>query len=311
LEDQSAQPAPTPVTFLTTPGAEGSSASAGANAPTITCQPLSPSVHSGETASVTCTVTSPDNHPVTVAFESSRGRLQSADRSATVDTRGLNPGPLSVKAVATDDRNLSSSATTLLNVDEPVAAEATPTPAKVADLTFKRNSSYVDNRSKAVLDDVALRLQKEPTSTVVLVGSSSTGEPAGLAEQRAKNAATYLTKDKGIGPDRIQSQAGPAGPSGAAVWIVPPGATMPDLNAPVTPNPNQNQTPNLNPPDSTTPNPVQPNTPINPGATTPDTTTPPSTTTPNTTTNPDTNTTPVSPGQVLPQHRPIGPPEVR
>ena len=30
------------------------------------------------------------------------------------------------------------------------------------ELDFKPNSSYVDNRSKAVLDDVALKLQQDP-----------------------------------------------------------------------------------------------------------------------------------------------------
>jgi len=286
LEDQSPDANTPPVAVVDIPG--NGSTSAGLNPPVITCQAQSPSVHAGEAATVVCTATSADNHPVTVAFETSRGHIQAQDRVATVDTRGLDPGALNVKATATDDRNLSSWASTAISVQPPVAAEA-PTPSKVADLAFKRNSSYVDNRSKAALDDIALRLQKDPTSTAVVVGTNATGEPATLAEQRAKNAGIYLTKDKGIGADRIQSQAGAAGNSGAAVWIVPPGANMPDTNTTMPTNPQDNSTPGVNPQDNTT-------TP-NPGVTN----------------NSDQSNNPpvIDPGSLIPHNRPVGPPETR
>jgi hypothetical protein len=93
-------------------------------------------------------------------------------------------------------------------------------------LDFKPNSAYVDNRSKAILDDVALKLQHEPTSTATLFGAADDGEPARLATQRAENAKTYLTTSKGIDPQRIETKQGGQGRT-VDVWTVPAGATAP------------------------------------------------------------------------------------
>jgi hypothetical protein len=102
------------------------------------------------------------------------------------------------------------------------------------ELDFKPSSGYVDNRSKAVLDDVALKLQQDPNLTAVLSGSADAGEPRSMALQRAQNAMTYLTKSKGIDPQRIQVKAGTEPGRKVDVWTLPAGATLPG-NAPAQP----------------------------------------------------------------------------
>jgi hypothetical protein len=95
------------------------------------------------------------------------------------------------------------------------------------ELDYKPNSGYVDNRSKAVLDDVALKMQQDPNLNAVLSGSADSGEPRSLGLQRAQNAMAYLTKSKGIDPQRIQTKAATEPGRKVEVWTLPAGATLP------------------------------------------------------------------------------------
>ena len=95
------------------------------------------------------------------------------------------------------------------------------------ELDYKPNSGYVDNRSKAVLDDVALKMQQDPNLNAVLSGSADAGEPRSLGLQRAQNAMAYLTKSKGIDPQRIQAKAATEPGRKVEVWTLPAGATLP------------------------------------------------------------------------------------
>jgi outer membrane protein OmpA-like peptidoglycan-associated protein len=97
----------------------------------------------------------------------------------------------------------------------------------MTDLDFAPNSAYVNNRAKAVLDDVALKLQQDPQSTALLSGSTVGKEPQTLALRRAENAKTYLTKSKGIDGKRLQTRAGAKPGDAVEVWTLPPGASTP------------------------------------------------------------------------------------
>jgi OmpA family protein len=134
------------------------------------------------------------------------------------------------------------------------------------ELDYKPNSGYVDNRSKAVLDDVALKLQQDPNLNVVLSGSADSGEPRTLGLQRAQNAMAYLTKAKGIDPQRIQTKAATEPGRKVEVWTLPAGATLPgptpqspqgagqqDQPAAAQPTPAAEQPPALQPPAATPP----------------------------------------------------------
>ncbi|HEV3040665.1 MAG TPA: OmpA family protein [Candidatus Angelobacter sp.] len=195
------------------------------NAPVISCSASPNSVRVGESTTISCNASSPDNRPITIRFNSNGGRLTPGNNRATLDTTDANAGPIAVRATATDDRDMSSFAVATVNV-EPAPAPL-PTAQRLSQLEFKPNSAYVDNRAKAVLDDVALKAQQEPRSVVLLSGSADEKETPRLANQRAQNAMNYLTKSKGIDSTRIQVKTGPPHGRIVDVWSIPPGANMP------------------------------------------------------------------------------------
>lgn len=198
---------------------------AAAAPPRITCTASPANVRAGDRSTITCDATSPDNRPVNITFVANGGRLSSSHNQATLDTTDAGAGPIAVRATAFDDRQLSASAVTTVNVES--ATPSVPTPQKLGELDFKPNSAYVDNRSKAILDDVALKLQQDPTSSAVLSGTAEEKEPSRLANQRAENAKTYLTKSKGIDAQRIQTKTGAEPSRKVEIVAVPAGAAVP------------------------------------------------------------------------------------
>ena len=196
-----------------------------ATPPKITCSASPTSLRAGESSTISCDAVSPDNRPVNITYVANGGKLSSNRNQATLDTTDTGAGPISVRATAFDDRQLSASTVVTVNVEAP--APAMPTAQKLMELDYKPNSGYVDNRSKAVLDDVALKLQQDPNLTAVLSGSADAGEPRNMALQRAQNAMTYLTKSKGIDPQRIQVKASTEPGRKVEVWTLPAGATLP------------------------------------------------------------------------------------
>jgi outer membrane protein OmpA-like peptidoglycan-associated protein len=209
-------------------------ATANAQPPKITCTASPATVRVGENSMVTCEATSPDNRPISIAFVANGGKLSSNRNQATLDTTETAPGPIAVRATAFDDRQLSAAAITTVNVE--AAAAPAPTAQKLTELDFKPNSAYVDNRSKAILDDVALKMQQDPNTNVSLSGSTEELEPPRLATQRAENSKTYLTQSKGIDPQRIAVKSGGTGRR-VEIWTVPAGA--PATEQPKTDQPKQ------------------------------------------------------------------------
>ncbi|HYX52567.1 MAG TPA: OmpA family protein [Candidatus Limnocylindrales bacterium] len=199
-------------------------ASANAQPPRITCTASPATVRVGENSMITCDATSADNRPISIAFVANGGKLSSNRNQATLDTTDTQPGPVTVRATAFDDRQLSAAAITTVNVE--AGAAPAPTAQKLSDLDFKPNSAYVDNRSKAILDDVALKLQQDPNTNVSLSGSTEELEPPRLANQRAENSKTYLTQSKGIDPQRVAVKSGGTGRR-VEIWTVPAGAPAP------------------------------------------------------------------------------------
>ncbi len=195
--------------------------------PTITCSANPATVQAGQPSTVTATGQSPDNRPLTYTFTASGGRITPSGAQAALDTAGAPAGPITVNCTTTDDRGLSASSTTTVNVEVPPPP---PEASKLNEIQFKNKAkpARVDNEAKAILDDVALRLQREPDSKAVVVGNFDPKEKKGrsIAEQRAVNTKAYLTQEKGIDPNRIEVRVGNAGTQTAEIWIVPPGATF-------------------------------------------------------------------------------------
>ena len=87
--------------------------------PTITCSANPTTVRFGDPSTITCIGASEDNRPLTYAWNSNTGRLAGNGTIATLDTAGLPAGAVSVNTTVSDDRNLTASATTGVNVEVP------------------------------------------------------------------------------------------------------------------------------------------------------------------------------------------------
>ena len=196
--------------------------------PIISCSANPSTVQSGQPSTITSTGSSPDNRPLTYSFTATGGRITSDGPIATLDTTGAGAGPISINCMVVDDHGLSANAMTSVNVEVPAAA---PQASKCGTIEFSRDTRRpwrVDNEAKAILDDCALRLQREPDSKAVIVGNAGADEKNGelLAQRRAVNTKAYLTVEKGIDPARIELRTGNAGTQTAEIWIVPAGATF-------------------------------------------------------------------------------------
>jgi outer membrane protein OmpA-like peptidoglycan-associated protein len=195
--------------------------------PSINCVANPATVKRGEASTITCDASSPDNHPLTFAYSTSAGRVTPRDNNALLDTSDVQPGPVAVTGTVTDDRNQTASSTASVNVEAPPAA---PTPTSQT-INFKRNSAYVDNKAKAILDGIALQLQQQADATSVIIGHSDTGERKSLAMLRANNIKKYL-EGKGIDTKRMETRTSSTPGSVAEVWIIPAGTTLPPEAAP-------------------------------------------------------------------------------
>jgi outer membrane protein OmpA-like peptidoglycan-associated protein len=197
--------------------------------PQITCSANPTTVKPGETAQISCQGTSPDNRQLKYTHQASAGQIQGEGNNVTLSTEGAQPGStVTVNSTVTDDRNLTASASTTVSVEAPPPPPPPPAPEaqKINTLNFKNNSARVDNAAKAILDDVALRLQRDADAHAVIVGNVAAKENKRLAAQRALNSKAYLVKEKGIDPSRIEVRAGSEPGTTADIWIVPAGATF-------------------------------------------------------------------------------------
>ncbi|HXE31054.1 MAG TPA: PKD domain-containing protein [Terriglobales bacterium] len=206
------------------------------NPPTASCsvEPSSP-VAAGAPLTFSAQAASPDNRPLTYAWQVSAGHPDTTSQATLHDdTTGAAPGTVTANLTVTDDRGLTATCSAQGTIQQPPPA---PQASLATTLQFKPNSARVDNAAKAALDDVALRLQQDATAKAVIVGSATSDEVAGrrrgltpaattkLAEERAVNAKAYLVTEKGISADRIEVRQSTDNPHQAEVWVVPQGAS--------------------------------------------------------------------------------------
>jgi outer membrane protein OmpA-like peptidoglycan-associated protein len=89
----------------------------------------------------------------------------------------------------------------------PVAPPHQPTELRTDEIHFEPGSARLTNIAKAILDDVALRMKQEPTSTAIVIGytdnKEATGPNADLDRRRAEAVRDYLVSRHGIDASRI------------------------------------------------------------------------------------------------------------
>ena len=198
------------------------------NPPTISCSANPSSVRSGELSTITAMGQSPDNRPLTYTFTASGGRMKPSGAQTTLDTTGAPAGPITINCTGTDDRGLSVDSSTVVTVWLRPSPPQASTGGSIEFGRDKRRPARVDNVAKAILDDCALRLQREAGARGVIVGNADPNEENAMkmAEQRAVNAKDYLVREKGIDPARLEVRTGSAGTQTVEVWLVPAGASF-------------------------------------------------------------------------------------
>ncbi|HEX7679685.1 MAG TPA: OmpA family protein, partial [Thermoanaerobaculia bacterium] len=89
----------------------------------------------------------------------------------------------------------------------PVTPPHVPTELRTDEIHFESGSARLTNIAKAILDDVALRMKQEPTSTAIVIGYNDDKENSGpnhdLDRRRAEAVRDYLVSRHGIDPSRI------------------------------------------------------------------------------------------------------------
>ncbi len=191
--------------------------------PTVSCRSERMQVRTGESIRLTADASDPDGDPTAVTWVASAGEL-SADSGSVVTwtAAGLNDGAVSVSATVDDGREGVDDCEIVLNVG-PVPAggiRAGEEGAEVLEFTcpeFPSGNTVIDNRCKALLDDVALRLRQDPRGRAEIVGhSDTTGSDEvnqAMSQERADNAREYLVETHGIDASRLQtSSAGSSDP---------------------------------------------------------------------------------------------------
>jgi len=210
------------------------------NPPQLSCSANPSMVQAGQTATISCTCTSPDNVPVTVGgWTATGGSISGNGSSATLTTTGAPSGTITVSATCTDSRGLTASTSSSVSVENPPPPP--PQATKVNECAYPNEKKLwrVDNTCKAELDDVALKLQQDPDAKLIVVGNADPAELTkskhkNLAAERALNVKAYISggeAKQNIDPSRIEARTGNAGTATSEQWIVPSGATFPEAGS--------------------------------------------------------------------------------
>jgi len=207
--------------------------------PVANCSASPDTVKAGESSTVTINASSPDNFPLSYAWSSTTGHISGTGTSATLDSTGAPAGaPITATATVSDSRGLSTTCNATVNVLSPPAVLNEVSEIGECKFMDPKRPSRVDNACKAVLDDVAMRIQREPNGKFVVVGYTDEEESVSLTQlgaQRAVNIKYYLVNGEGgtqIDAARIDVRtSGTVKEKGAKVYFVPSGATFTEETA--------------------------------------------------------------------------------
>jgi hypothetical protein len=196
--------------------------------PTITCSANPSTVLSGESSTITSVANSPQNRTLSYSYTASAGQIAGSTPAATLKTAGAPSGTINITCNVVDDLGKQASANTSVTIAAPPAPVA-PQSRNLCSVSFERDRKRpvrVDNEAKGCLDEIALTLNRDTTSKLVIVGKHSADETPDAAAQRDLNVAQYLTQEKGIDPSRIELRT--SGDPGRSLdnILVPAGATF-------------------------------------------------------------------------------------
>ncbi len=206
------------------------------NPPQMSCSASPTTLQPGGTASITCTCTSPDNSPVTVGgWTASSGTISGSGNTGTLNTTGAAPGTVSINATCTDARGLTASSPSSVTIENPPPPPPQASKLNECQYPNEKKPWRVDNTCKAALDDVALKLQQDSDSKLVVVGNAAPNEKRkNLAGERALNVKAYISggeAKQNIDASRIETRTGNSGTGVTEHWIIPAGAAFPGADS--------------------------------------------------------------------------------
>jgi outer membrane protein OmpA-like peptidoglycan-associated protein len=199
-------------------------------APTMSCTANPSTVLAGERASISANVNDPSGSALTYSWQSNAGQIIGAGANVQLDTSGLQPGNYVVTGRAENVNHAACDCSANVAVQAP---SPVPQASKVSACNFTLAGARADNVCKRNLDDVAVRLQSDPKSKVVLIGYADPKEPGAdkLATQRGDVGKKYLDSEKGVDASRVEVRTA-AGTAGAGaenrrvdIVFVPDGAS--------------------------------------------------------------------------------------
>ncbi len=200
--------------------------------PTLSCSASPSTVMPGERVTITGNGASPEGFPLDYSWRTDGGRISGSGSQVELDTSGLAPGGYQVTGRVADGHGGAADCVADLRVSAPPAK---PQASKLGECLFKKlDSARVDNVCSRTLDDVVVRMQNDPKSTLVITGFQDPAKEKNkkLAEERANNAKKYITDKKhGIDPGRVttRTEAGVAGAGDSnrrvELVLVPEGAS--------------------------------------------------------------------------------------
>ena len=195
------------------------------NPPTMSCSASPSSVQPGGSVAVTCNCTSPDGVPVSVAsWTASGGIVSGSGNSATLDTKGVAPGTITVGATCTDSRGLTGQASTQAMVEQPaVNPEIVRLEARlslhsvyfVTDYPKPANpkGGLVPSQQKtltSLAEDFKKYLEVKPDAHLILGGHAdhrgSVEYNQALSERRVNRVKSFLV-EQGVPEANIETKA--------------------------------------------------------------------------------------------------------
>ena len=178
--------------------------------PTVTCdiRASATSVEANQRVTFSATASGADNPSFT--WSTTGGTLSSTTGSeVTLDTTGASAGTITVSVNVSTSRTRcdqpcpGGSCSTSVTVTQVPIQPIPPPLSPCGPIFFPFNSARINNEHKACLDEIALRMQQDPRSSLVVDGHRDSSERVGISLTRANNARDYLVNEKGVDTARV------------------------------------------------------------------------------------------------------------
>jgi outer membrane protein OmpA-like peptidoglycan-associated protein len=195
------------------------------NPPTMSCTADPSTVITGASATLTCSCTSPDGVPVSVSnWTSTGGSLTGNGNTATLSTAGTAAGPVSITATCTDNRGLTTQASTQVAVQNPpppVIDQALEARLLLHSVYFvtaqpavsKPGAGLLTSQQKTLLAlaiDFKKYLEAKPDAHLILEGHAdvrgSVPYNQALSERRVARVKAFLVEN-GVPENDIETMA--------------------------------------------------------------------------------------------------------